>query len=212
MTRFARISLLIVLALVLSAGSASAQSLIKIKLGTYNPKDAKAGFIIGISSGKQFDERVDAGLGVDLFMRQYTQETAVDTLDSQGGNTYVTVQKNIDYSVFCLPITGQLTIRLLPKSPISPYAGVGLGYEILFSREANYFTGQKDSRLYGGFGWQVNVGGEYILGSSSSILGEIFYNGCTVSRNKGKSDAGFPIHEELNFSGIGFRVGVRLGG
>jgi outer membrane protein W len=197
--------------LVLSSG-AQAQGMLKIKLGMYNPKDAKNGFIVGLVSGKQFDERVDAGIAVDLFMRQYTQDTAVDTLDSQGGNTYVTVQRSIDYSVFCLPITGQITIKILPDAVVVPYVGAGLGYEILFSREANYVTGQKDSRLYGGFGWQINAGAEYQLGSSSALLGEILYNGCTVSRNKGKNDLGYPVHEELNFSGLGFRIGVRLGG
>ena len=188
-----------------------AQSFVTVKVGSFNPQDAKAGLIVGISTGRQVDERVDFGLGADLFLRKFTQETTVE--DTAGGLIDPQqVQKEIDYSLYALPIMIQLNIRVLPQAVVIPYVGLAGGYEIVFSREANYITGDKDNRLYGGFGWQVMLGGEYPFGSASGVLAEIFYNGCTVSRNKGSSDLGFPISEELDFSGLGFRVGVRLSG
>ncbi len=212
MRQLIRASILIILAGALCWQQASAQSVITIKLGTFNPKDAQAGFIAGITTGRQVDERVSFGLGADLFVRQFTQESTVSVDTTISGNQVSQVQTQVDYSMFGLPIMVHLDVRLLPNRPLTPYVGLGAGYEILFSREANYLTGNKDSRLYGGFGWQLMVGGEYALGSSSGILGEIFYNGCTVKRNQGSNELGFPIHEELNFSGMGFRVGVRFGG
>lgn len=194
------------------SGISLAQSYITVKVGSFNPEDAKAGIIVGLSTGRQVDERVDFGLGADLFLRKFTQETTVAEPTTPGGTTYQNVQKEIDYSMYGLPIMIQLNIRVLPQAVVIPYLGLAGGYEIVFSREANYITGDKDNRLYGGFGWQVMLGGEYPFGSASGLLGEIFYNGCTVSRNKGSSDLGYPISEELDFSGLGFRVGVRLAG
>jgi len=191
--------------------TAAAQSFTTIKFGTLNPKDAKAGLIVGISTGRQVDERVDFGLGVDLFLRRFTEETAVES-DGSGETDPSTFQTNIAYSVYALPILIQVNVHLLPGNVIKPYIGLAGGYEIVFSREANYLTSSKDNRLYGGFGWQLMLGGEYSLGSASGILGEIFYNGCTVKRNKGSTEFGFPLHEKLNFSGIGFRIGLRFGG
>ncbi len=193
---------------------AQGQSLIIIKLGAFNPQDAKAGFIAGITTGRQVDEKVDFGLGVDLFVRQFTQKSVVGSGSSPGGSTTTTTQTDVDYSMFGLPIMVHLNIRLLPNSIVRPYVGLAGGYEILFSREANYQVtpAVKDSRLYGGFGWQLMLGGEYALGSSSGLLAEILYNGCTVKRSAGDNAVGIPTHEELDFSGLGFRLGVRIGG
>lgn len=192
--------------------SASAQSVITIKLGTFNPQDAKAGFIGSLVYGRQVDERVDFGLGADLFIRKFKQEATVDTGITPGGTTVSDVQTMIEYSMYGLPIMAHLSVRILPNAIVKPYAELAAGYEIVFSREANYQVNVKDNRLYGGFGWQLMLGGEYGLGSSSGVLAEILYNGCTVKRGTGTNTAGFPTHEELNFSGFGFRVGFRLAG
>lgn len=189
-------------------GSA-AQSVVSLKLGTFNPKDAEAGFIVGLATGRQVDERVDFGLSADLFIRKFTDETDVGKDPSTGGNIK---QVEIDYSMYALPIMVQFNVRILPLAILRPYFGLAGGYEIVFSRERNYIDDIKDNRLYGGFGWQLMLGGEYRLGGASGLLGELFYNGCTVKRNKGTSGDGYPIHEELDFSGLGFRLGMRFGG
>lgn len=190
------------------AGACAAQSVIAIKLGTFNPEDAKHGFIVGITTARQVDERVDFGLSADLFVRQFEQETTVG--DDPSGGTIK--QTEIDYSMYALPIMVQFNVRILPEAVVKPYVGLSGGYEIVFSRERNYEDDIKDNRLYGGFGWRLMLGGEYPMGGASALLGEIFYNGCTVKRSKGTSGEGYPIHEELGFSGLGLRLGVRFGG
>jgi len=191
---------------------ASAQSILTVKLGTFNPVDAKAGLIAGLTYGRQVDERVDFGLGADLFIRKFKQETTVNTDTTLSGSNVSEKQTNIDYSMYGLPLMAHLNVRFLPQSRVQPYVGLAGGYEIVFSREANYEADVKENRLYAGFGWQAMVGGEFALGSASGILAEVLYNGCTVKRSTGSNGAGFPTHEELDFSGFGFRVGVRLGG
>ena len=205
---------LITIALILMLTAVGqAQSVIKIKVGTFNPKDAKAGFIVGISTGRQVDERVDFGIGVDLFIRRFTQKSEVE-IDTTSNNLEdpTTFKTDLSYSMYGLPIMVHIDVRILPNAIVIPYAGIAGGYELLFSCEANYLEDKKDNRLYGGFGWQATVGAEYPFGSASAILGEILYNGCTLSRSQGSSEAGFPLHEELDFSGLGFRLGIRLGG
>jgi hypothetical protein len=208
MLKFYQLLIAAVLSLILCANLAWGAG-VNIKLGIFDPRGAKSGFIGGISTARG-DEMIDYGLGLDLFVRQYSDETVVDTSVSQGGNQTMTVRTNISYSMYGLPIMAHLTVRLLPGSVIRPYASVGAGYEIVFSREANYNQGvDPTNRLYGGFGLQFMIGGEYVLARTSSLLGEIFYNACTVRRGSGTTQ-GFPTHEELNFSGFGFRVGARI--
>ena len=190
--------------------AASAQSFMHLKFGSFNPKGAKAGMIFGLTSGKQVDDRLDFGLSADLFIRKFTRESTVEDATTPGGTSTEEVQKEIDYQMWALPIMAQLTLHLMPDAVVQPYISIAGGYEIVFSKEANYETGDKDNRFYGGFGWQLIAGGAYPLGTSSAITGEILYNGATVKRSKGKDDLGFPIHEELDFSGFGFRLGLRL--
>lgn len=207
MPKFYRFLPALILAVVLGASLASAG--VNIKAGVFDPRGAKAGFIGGISTGRG-DEMVDYGLGLDLFVRRYVQETVVDTATSQGGTQTSLVRTNISYSMYGLPIMAHLTVRLLPGSPIRPYVSAAAGYELVFSREANYFEGlSPKNRFYGGFGLQFMAGGEYSLVASSALLAEVFYNSCTVRRSSGTSQ-GFPTHEELDFSGFGFRVGARI--
>jgi hypothetical protein len=208
-----RKSILFVIALTLCQASAAySQSVLKVKIGTFNPEDAKAGLLVGISTGRQVDERVDFGIGADLFIRRFTEETQVDTNTSSNQIDPDLYQTSISYSMYGLPIMVHIDARILRDAQVIPYVGIAGGYELLFSREANYLEDRKENRLYGGFGWQAMIGAEYPFGSSSAILGEIMYNGCTLSRSQGSNEAGFPLHEELNFSGLGFRIGMRLGG
>ncbi len=198
----------IIIASIISVSAA--QSFLNLRVGTLNPKDTKSGLIFGLMSGRQVDERLDFGLSADLFIRKFTKESTVN--EEQGGQANVTeVQKEIDYSLWALPIMVQLNLHLIPGAVVEPYLGIAGGYEMVFSREANYQTDEKDSRFYHGFGWQLIGGGAYAIGASSAVTGEIFYNGSTVKRSKGKDDLGFPIHEEVNFSGLGFRIGLRFG-
>lgn len=197
-------ALAVLLFIMLCVSCGFAQSVTNVKLGVFNPKDAKTGFIVGFTTGRQVDERLDFSLGADLFIRRFVQESTV------GSGIPSTVQTELSYSMYAMPVMVHLDFHILPYALIQPYIGVAGGYEILFSREANYITDEKKNRFYGGFGWQLMIGGAYPLGSASSLLAEVFYNGSIVARSKGTTEAGYPIHEELDFSGLGLRIGLRF--
>jgi hypothetical protein len=197
-----------VLALILCVSLVSTAQGINLKLGFFDPKGAKTGFIFGISSSRG-DEMVDYGLGLDFFVRRYVKETVV-SVDTTGQTIVSEVRTDLKYSLFALPLMGHLTIRLLPGSAVRPYFTVGAGYELALSREANYYENiDPQTRFYHGFGMQFMLGGEYTLTPTSALLGELFYNVGKLRRS-GTSDQGFPTQEQLDFSGIGFRVGARI--
>ncbi|MBU1882299.1 hypothetical protein KKA08_09690, partial [bacterium] len=159
--------------------------------------------------GRAVDDRIEFGLTADLYIRKFKQETEVGPNPGSGGTD---IQTEIEYSMYALPIMAQLTVNIMPQAIVIPYAAVAVGYEMVYSSESNYELDETDRRFYGGFGWQLAIGGKYYIGSSSALFGELFYNGATVKRNKGSNEAGFPVSEELDFSGLGFRVGIWLGG
>ncbi|TKJ40625.1 hypothetical protein CEE37_06580 [candidate division LCP-89 bacterium B3_LCP] len=202
--------LTILSALLILASVTQAQSVTKIKVGTFNPKNARAGLIVGFTTGQKVDERLDFGFGADLFIRKFSQESQVDTSTTSGGTTTSGIETEIEYSMYALPLMVHLDFNIMPETVLKPYIGIAGGYEILFSHEANYLTGEKQSRFYGGFGWQMMIGAEFPIGHQSALLGEILYNGCVAKRSKGSNEQGLPLHEELNFSGLGFRVGLRF--
>lgn len=180
------------------------------KLGYFDPKDAKSGFLFGVNFGSAVDENVDIGIGIDFFHRNYTEEKKVAESVSPGGVVEKTIQKELEFTTTILPIMGTITVKISPEYPLSYYIGGGLGYELLFNKERNYREGISESRFYHGFSWLVNGGVLYRIGSRSAFLGEIFYNGATVHRGKGKTIEGLPIWDEVNLSGLGVRFGIRL--
>ena len=64
---------LIVMTFVL-AGSAFAQKLTYIQVGTFNPKATDSGLILGFGTAKEFDERVELGVTIDFFRKNYSDE------------------------------------------------------------------------------------------------------------------------------------------
>jgi len=184
----------------------------QIRFGTLDPKDAKSGLMLGVRTGRDFDNMILVGFSADLFWRSYTQESAIADSVTPGGTVYSTVQLSVDYKTLILPLMFTADVKIpVENSPIRPYFGGGIGYELLFNRENNFEEGISDSRFYSGFGYQFQVGAEYEMSPNAGFYLEGFYNGCKAKR--GASTAtGLPTFEEVDISGLGFRVGVTLKG
>ena len=184
-------------------------SVLSISGGYMNTKDAKSGLIAGAGIGIALDESVDLGLAVDFYNKKYTKETQVATTDQEGLSSTLIV-KEVEFSRTILPIL--LTINV--KVPTSRYFGYfirgGLGYELLFSKEKNYAEGTDENRNFGGLGWKFAGGMFYNVGSRSTLIANLFYNNCEVSRNVDQSVKGLPVQERVDLSGLGFRLGVAV--
>lgn len=182
-----------------------------IKLGYLNPKDAKAGFIIGTEIADQVDESVSLGLAVNLFHKNFDAQTPVASTNFPSGVHETTIQKQLEFNTTFLPVMGQATVYLPSSSNLGWYLGGGLGYEFLWNNEKNFEANTSERRFYKGFAWLVDAGLRYRLGSRSSLLFEVFYHHAAVKRNKEESPAGLPVWSEVDLSGLGFRFGLGFG-
>jgi hypothetical protein len=169
----------------------------------------KSGIIWDVKYGIAVDEAVDISLGVAFFNKTYTQSSTVAEDVSAGGTVNTTKQLEVEYSAFLLPITANATIHL-PMSPqFGLYAGAGLSWQFLINKENNFEEDIEDTRTFNGGGWVARVGGEMQLGTRSSLLAELHYNHCTVKGDTKKKE-GLPVWDEVDVSGMGFKVGLRV--
>ena len=199
---------------VMAATEVSGQSLTatSIKLGYFSPKDATSGFVLGLNYGYVIDETIDVGFGADFFRKNYKRDSEVAKTVYEQNVTESTKQRDLEFTTMILPIMATINIKIPISNytPVSYIIGGGLGWEMMFNTEQNYQTDEKSSRFYHGFGYNVSVGMMYQIGSRSALLAEIGYNGSKVSRNH-KVEAGLPVWDEVNISGLLFRAGIRLG-
>jgi len=208
----------IILALVLLSATVTpvlaqgAKPFTQFRFGTLNPRDTKAGFILGVRTGRDFDQRVLVGFSADLFWKKYTEESSVYDTFTVGGVHYTERQRSVDYTTLILPLMVTIDVQIpVQNSPIKPYFGGGIGYQLLFNKENNYQDNVSDSRFYSGFGFQLEVGAEYQMSPSTGLTMEAFYNGCKAKRGGGTTQ-GLPTWEEVDISGMGFRLGLVLRG
>ncbi|NQU27034.1 MAG: hypothetical protein HQ528_01955 [Candidatus Marinimicrobia bacterium] len=179
-----------------------------IRVGYYIPQAAKSGMILGYQTGKAVDDRVSYGFSVDLYTRKYVEKVEIDTtgLDLATVNTN---RVNIDFSTYMLPIQANVIVNMpVDVSGMSPYVSGGLGFAFLLNRELNYINDEKDTRFFSAFVWNLAGGVSYELGTNSAARFELFYNRALLKGARDKTEAGFPIYDELNMSGLGLRLGL----
>jgi hypothetical protein len=180
-----------------------------IRLGYIDPKDSKAGLMLGMDLTGKVDESVELGAAVNVFRRNYQKFTTVAQSVSAGGLVETTVQKDLEFTTFFLPIMGQAIIHF-SEDDFHWFANGGLGYEMLWNNENNFVDGKKERRFYSGLAWMAGGGFQYRIGSRSAMIAEVFYHDAKVKRNETKKQ-GLPVWSQVNLSGLGFRGGLRFG-
>lgn len=183
----------------------------EFKAGMLNPKNAKAGWIFSYGTGKTIDETFSWMVDFGLYAKRYSQTTAVDTTSGNQVNE-VTVQKELDFSTYLLPIMFKITFdkKMSPSAPITLKGSAGLGYQFMWNKEQNYLTQKKESRFYHGFTYEVSFGAGLQMSSSAVLFVETFYHGGKVKRNQSKNEAGLPVWQEVDMSGPGIRFGINF--
>jgi len=195
----------------LTAQSSSAQlRFTGLRLGYVNPKDTKAGLMLGMDLTAQVDEAVELGISVNGFRRHHQQKTLIAKLSSSGGLVESEVQEEVDVTTFFVPIMGEAIVHFGDED-FHLFANGGLGYEMLWNNEKNFIEEKSERRYYSGFTWLAGGGFQYRLGSRSAFIGEVFYHNATVKRSEKKNTRGLPTWKEVDLSGVGFRGGLRFG-
>lgn len=179
-----------------------------VRIGYFMPQDAKGGMMLGYFIGKEVDETVSVGISSDLYFKNYIKESTVAT-DSIFSGNIVTIQQELDFSSYLLPVQGSISV-LLPTgySGWRPFLNGGLGVAFLLNREVNYLTDEKDFRAFFSFAWNAGAGMQYRLGQQSLARLELFYQQAALKGDRDKTEAGLPIYDEINMSGLGLRAGI----
>ncbi|MBN2008502.1 hypothetical protein JW960_04055 [candidate division KSB1 bacterium] len=179
-----------------------------VKVGYFNPKDAKGGLMLGAVLGSAMDEAVDVGIGIDFFRGSNSKETPTGEA-TIAGVTEKGSRLDAESSSTIVPITAQVNVKIPASYTLFYTIGGGVGYEMLWTKEKEFSeTGDvtdANSRFYHGMRWVVNAGILYKLGSRSSLLIEGFYDGSKLSRKDNN------ITYKVDPSGFGIRGGIRFG-
>ena len=214
MKRMISLTSMLVLIVLFSQSSvvfSQALSATTLKAGYFNPRGSKSGFIFGGSYTWIIDESVDIGMAVDYFRKVHTQETEIAESVSAGGTVEKEISKEAEFTTNILPLYGVINVKFPAGYSLDYFVSGGLGYEMLFSKEQTFGeNSNKISRFYSGFKWILSAGILYHIGSRSSFIVEALYDGTKVSRDK-KNETGTPTRYEVDLSGFGIRVGVRMG-
>lgn len=195
----------------LLCGSAFAQKLTYIKIGSFNPKATDGGLIISLGTSKEYDDKVELGVTLDFFTKERVDEIDSTYYDPDAGWDVTQKVTIFDSDIIMIPLMANLTARFPIEFPIIPYVSGSIGYIMLWNKFNDYLEDDSGTKYYGGLGWRIAGGGMYPLGAQSAIVAEIFYNGGTPSRSE-DSAGNLPIRTEVDMSGLGFSFGIRLGG
>ena len=170
--------------------------------GKDNPTSSDFGF----RGGPLIGDNVQMGLAFDWMYRHDSQRTLTGNPYEAAGSTITPERVLAQSSSHLFPMSAYLQLRL-PMGPISPYGGVGGGYEILYLYAQDYETGQNFNATFGGWGWQTWAGVKIPLGSTVRLNGELFLNESIVQRDVMDVN-GIPYVERVDVSGGGARAGL----
>jgi hypothetical protein len=180
----------------------------EFKVGMLGPKDAASGFFGGITLGRSIDQNLGIGIEFDVYKKSYDKEEEVDTTNIHNIST-TDIMRTFEQNAWMFPIFFQFQYlgELTPVLHLKITAG--LGYEFLYTSYKDYETKDEDSFFFHGFAWHVDAGVSYPLSRASDFFGEVLYHGGSPSKSK-KDRNGFPIRTEMDMSGLGFRIGLRV--
>lgn len=194
---------------VFNSTSFSQNKMTEFNAGFLAPKDAETGFFGGLNLGRMVDERIGVSLGIHVYHSSYTKEATVST--GQTGQTQSKTKiTKLKQSATLIPLFFQLHYTGPITQSLDLKVTAGIGYEFLWNSYTNFEDHIDDSDFFNGFGWMVSSGISIPISSASDFYGEVLYHGGTPSKNQGKNEQGFPVRTEVDMSGLGIRIGLRL--
>lgn len=195
----------------LSVGLLSAQTkFTEFKIGIHNPAGAKSGFWGGLSFGRAVDNNIAVSTSIDIYRSSYTKETTIHKVEITPGVYENEKVVGLEQSTTLIP----LFFNIQYQGPMSRFINLritaGLGYEFLWNSFQNYNTKEDVTNFYSAFGWHAGAGIAYELSKASDVFAQITYHSGAPSRARGETEEGLPTHKEIDMSGLGLRLGIRI--
>jgi opacity protein-like surface antigen len=187
-----------------------------IKLGSFIPSSAGAGFIVGYEGSHFFDPNVSFGWSIDWYHSNYTDASIVNVADQYYPYGVTDNQLRASTNLHDFPIMADINVRF-PITPLAEaYAIGGLGFEALFISYSNFDDPSKnDFKTAFAFDWRLGAGATYAIGPRSEVFGEITYHysqpSWTYEVNDPNVIGGKVTYERvIDMSGMMFRLGMRF--
>ena len=177
--------------------------------GVYLPVNtSSASAALGMRASGVVTPQLSAGLSLDWYFN------ASNTLGNAGqplpSSVYSPHEVLGNSMTQLLPVMAFLQLAPWPHAGISPYAGIGAGYEWLRSTADDYRTGYSFSATYSNWAWGSWAGMGIRLSRELRLDGEAFYNAGQLGRDL-KSATGVLGREVVNVNGAGVRFGLNVG-
>ena len=191
-----------------SSGSAAGSS--QIHAGFYDPDgEATNSFLAGARGGFGADQHLQFGLGLDWIHKSERNAEVVSSVDLPGGGTSERRLELARSSSNLFPAMAYAQFSPGDGSQVTPYFGIGGGYEVLFLSAENFQTGDKYDATFGGWGWQAWAGLSVPVGGKTRLSTEVFRNQCAVDRDV--EDSAGAYREVVTLDGLGMRFGLNWG-
>jgi hypothetical protein len=177
--------------------------------GVYLPVNTSgASAALGMRVSGVVTPQLSAGLSLDWYFN------ASNTLGNAGqplpSSVYTPHQVLGNSMTQLLPVLAFLQLAPWPRAGLSPYAGIGAGYEWLHSSANNYQTNYSFAATYSNWAWGSWAGMGIRLSRELRLDGEAYYNAGQLGRDV-KDANGVLGREVVSVNGAGVRCGLNLG-
>jgi len=187
------------------------QTVTQIYGGRLDPDGTTDGeFLMGIRTGPKLSKHLQLGIMFD-WVRDSDYESSFTTSTPGPGGVNITTK--YDYSgayTDLFPLMGFVQLSLNEKRFISPYGGIGGGYQWLNVTAYDRYGTWYDAN-FGGWGWQGWAGVALRVTDGVRVSGEAMYNSVELSRNVYDPVNGWTNHETVPMYGVGARFGLAFG-
>lgn len=194
-------------------GTSRYGSFSQIHGGFFDPEDeSSTGALFGFRGGTAVDEHIQLGVGFDWSHRSDRSTAVVSQEPLPGGGTTVRRLELARSSSDLLPFMA--FIQFAPGGTgggVTPYFGLGGGYEVLFVSAEDFASGLDYDATFGGWGWQAWGGLSVPLSGRSSVNVEVYSNQAEVARDVEDPIDGYELRELVNVDGMGMRFGLNWG-
>lgn len=180
----------------------------EFKVGLLAPSDAKTGFYGGIQLSRAIDQNLGIGIQFDVYRKSFNKEEKIDSTTAPPLPT-TTIQRTFEQNTWLFPIFFNFQFLGEITREINFKVTAGLGYEFLWANYNDFEKNQEKDYFFHGFAWHVDLGASYPLSRASDLFGEVTYHSSKPSKEE-KEINGFPTRTEVNMSGLGFRIGLRV--
>lgn len=177
--------------------------------GFFNPDgNPTTSALFGMRAGANLDDHIQLGMNLDWHHRSNQDAAIVTEVPVPGGGTATRERVLSKSSSDLVPMMAIVQLSPGGNLPLQPYFGIGGGYEVLFLNAQDYATGTEFDATYDGWGWQTWAGLSMPLSGKTRLMGEAYWNQCSVGRDVDDADTGLTLREVIPINGVGGRFGV----